>query len=92
MSFSDVFSFDTNYRRDSFSHRVCDDLSEVILQFLPIENKFRFECVSKQFQRTVFQKQYELNVDDIYPLIYDYHCFSQESDSEEDYNNLYEND
>ena len=47
-------STEDNYRRDSFSDRVCDDLSEVILQFLPLKDKLRLECVSKQFQRTVF--------------------------------------
>ena len=51
-----------DFRRMSFDERVCDDLSEVLLQFLPIEDKFRFECVSKQFQRTVFQKQYDLDM------------------------------
>ena len=48
--------------RDSYKDRICDDLSEVILQYLSIEDKFRFECVSKQFQRTVFQKEYDLNL------------------------------
>ena len=32
-------------------------LSEVILQYLPLKDKLRLECLSKQFQRTVFQKQ-----------------------------------
>ena len=31
-------------------------MSEVLLQFLPLKDKFGVECVSKQFQRTVFQK------------------------------------
>ena len=52
-----------NYKRDSFKDRFCDDLCEDILQFMPIEDKFRYECVSKQFQRTVFVKQYSLNVE-----------------------------
>ena len=56
---------DDNYRRDSFEDRVCDDLCEVLLQFLPIEDKFGFECVSKQFQRTVFERQYEINLNDL---------------------------
>ena len=51
-----------NYRRDSFDDRFCDDLSEVLLQFLSFEDKLRFECVSKQFQRTVFQRQYKLKI------------------------------
>ena len=45
--------------RASFSHRICDDLAEVILQFLPIKAKFKYEAVSKQFQRTIFTKQTE---------------------------------
>ena len=47
-------------RSDSFVDRFCDDLSEVILQYLPLKDKLRLECVSKQFQRTVFQKQNEI--------------------------------
>ena len=46
----------------SFDDRICDDLSEVLLQFLPLEVKQRLECVSKQFQRTVFQKQFSINL------------------------------
>ena len=49
-------------RRDSFEDRICDHLSQVLLQFLPIEDKFKFEGVSKQFQRTVFQRQYHLDL------------------------------
>src|ERR1700712_3011936 len=48
------------YSRDSFRHRICDDLSEVILQYLSLEDKLRLQCVSKQFQRTIFQRHYEL--------------------------------
>ena len=51
-----------NYRRDSFSDRFCDDLCEDILRYLPLQDKFRQELVSKQFQRTVFQRQYELYI------------------------------
>ena len=46
----------------SFDDRVCDDLSEVLLQFLPLDDKQRLECVSKQFQRTVFQKQFSITL------------------------------
>ena len=51
-----------NYRRDSFEDRFCDDLCEDILQYLSLEDKLRLQSVSKQFQRTVFQRQYELFV------------------------------
>ena len=57
-----VESKENNYRRDSFDDRFCDDLSEVILQFLPFGHKLRLEFVSKQFQRTVFKRQYELYI------------------------------
>ena len=48
--------------RESFSHRVCDDFCEEILKFMSFEDKIRFECVSKQFQRSVFQRQYKLSI------------------------------
>src|SRR5437868_10922482 len=46
--------------KDSFDVRVCDDLSEELLQYLTIEDKLRLECVSKQFQRTVLTKQHHI--------------------------------
>ena len=62
MAFSKIQRIDEIIlRRDSFSDRVCDDLSEVILQYLSLEDKLKLECVSKQFQRTVYQKQYDFN-------------------------------
>ena len=48
--------------RDSFDVRIWDDLSEEILQFLPLEHKLRLESVSKQFQRTLFQKEFSINL------------------------------
>ena len=44
-------------KRQSFSERICDDLCEEILKYLPIEDRFRLEGVSKQFQRTIFKSQ-----------------------------------
>ena len=52
-----------NYRRDSFDIRVCDDLCEVILQFLSLEDKLKLESVSKQFKRTLFCSQRTLSID-----------------------------
>ncbi|CAG2108099.1 unnamed protein product [Medioppia subpectinata] len=44
-----------NNQNNSFS-RFSDDLTRVLLSHnLPLEDRFRFECVSKQFQRTVFE-------------------------------------
>ena len=73
MSESDSQSLDMNSDKNlipkivsknsqSFDDRICDDLSEVLLQFLPLDDKLRLECVSKQFQRTVFQKQFPITL------------------------------
>ena len=48
---------------DSFGDRFCDDFWEEILQYLPLKDKLRLESVSKQFQRTIFVKQYSLTLD-----------------------------
>src|ERR1700761_7936241 len=48
-------------KRQSFSERICDDLSQLILKYLSLKDKLKLECVSKQFQRTVYQKQYDFN-------------------------------
>ncbi len=49
-------------KRQSFGDRICDDLSEDILQYLPLKHKFRLESVSKQFQRTIFTKQKSIHI------------------------------
>ena len=59
MSLNEEKSNEDNYRRDSFEDRVCDDLCEVILQYLSLEDWLRLECVSKQFQRTAFLSKIE---------------------------------
>jgi hypothetical protein len=51
-------------KRDSFSDRICDDLCEVLLSYLSIKDKMRFECVSKQFQRCVYNKENSIEVCD----------------------------
>src|SRR5437868_12563980 len=51
---------DSQKKRQSFDDRVWDDLSEELLQYLTIEDKLRLECVSKQFQRTVFKRQHNI--------------------------------
>ena len=63
MSLSKIHSKEDNFRRDSFEDRVCDDLCEVILQFLPLKYKLKLECVSKQFQRTAFLSKSTLYLD-----------------------------
>jgi len=45
----------------SFS-RFGDELSELILDYLAIEEKFRFECLSKQIQKSVFQRHKVLRI------------------------------
>ena len=49
--------------RQSFSDRICDDLCEEILQYLSLEDKLKLEGVSKQFQRTVLNKHFELTIE-----------------------------
>jgi hypothetical protein len=36
---------ENSLKRDSFSGRICNDLCEVLLSYLSIEHKIRFECV-----------------------------------------------
>jgi hypothetical protein len=49
------------YSKDSFE-RYGDDFCELILSYLSITQKFEFECVSKQWQRLIFNKQFSLLV------------------------------
>ena len=51
-------------KRDSFSGRICDDLCEVLLSYLSFEDKIRFECVSKQWQKCVYEKQHSLVINE----------------------------
>jgi hypothetical protein len=51
-------------KRDSFSGRICDDLCQVLLSYLSFEDKMRFECVSKQWQKCVYEKQYSLEMNE----------------------------
>ena len=39
-----------------------DDLTELILQYLTFEDKVRLECVSKQWRRLVFNKQFVIEL------------------------------
>ena len=48
-------------RRNGFEHRICNDLCELILCYLATEDKVRLECVSKQFKRSVYQRQYRFD-------------------------------
>ncbi|CAG2173256.1 unnamed protein product [Oppiella nova] len=50
--------------------RFGDDLCEVLLSFLSLEDRFRCECVSKQWQRVVYETQTDLIISgcDIDPI------------------------
>ena len=39
------------------------DLIEEVLQYLTFEDKIRLECVSKQWKRCVFQRQFVIRID-----------------------------
>ena len=49
------------YPKNCFD-RFGDDLTELILQYLTFEDKLRLECVSKQWRRLVYNKQYVLEI------------------------------
>jgi hypothetical protein len=49
-------------RRDSMSDRICDDLCEILFTYLSFEDKIKFECVSKQWQKLIFNKQFILDI------------------------------
>ena len=55
------------FPRDSFD-RFGDDICEEILQYLTFADKIRLQCLSKQFSRTVFAKQYRIIADIRYQL------------------------
>ena len=49
------------YERDSME-RFGDDLTEKVLSHLRFSDKVMFECLSKQWQRLVFNKEMELDI------------------------------
>ena len=49
------------YAKNSFD-RFGDDLTELILQYLTFEDKVRLECVSKQWRRYVYIKQFVIGM------------------------------
>ena len=49
------------YSKDSFD-RFGDDFCELILSYLRLFDKINFECISKQFCRSVYEKQFRLIV------------------------------
>ena len=49
------------YAKNTFD-RFGDDLTELIVSYLWFEDKVRLECVSKQWRRLVFNKQFELEI------------------------------
>ena len=50
------------YAKKSFD-RFGDDLTELILQYLTLEDKIRLECVSKQWQRLIYNKVFVIEID-----------------------------
>ena len=49
------------YAKNSFD-RLGDDLTELILQYLTFEDKVRLECVSKQWRRLIYNKQFYFEI------------------------------
>ena len=52
-----------DYPKNSFD-RFGDDLTELILTYLTFEDKVRLECVSKQWRRLVYNKQFVIEISD----------------------------
>ena len=61
-------SRESDVRTDSLE-RLGDDLSEEVLSYLALKDKFRFECVSKRWQRLIFNKVFELKTNEARGLI-----------------------
>ncbi|CAG2118916.1 unnamed protein product, partial [Medioppia subpectinata] len=53
------------YAKNSMD-RFGDDMCGLILSYLSLEDKFRCECVSKQFQRTAFESVVDIDINDIF--------------------------
>ena len=49
------------YAKNSMD-RFGDDLIEEILQYLTLEDKIRLECVSKQWRRFIYNKQFMIKI------------------------------
>ena len=49
------------YAKNTFE-RFGDDLAEEVLQYLTITDKVRLECVSKQWRRLVYNKQFVIEL------------------------------
>ena len=61
------------YAKNSMD-RFGDDLTEEILQYMTFEDKIRLECVSKQWKRCVFEKQFVIVIlSDVNIKEWDYH-------------------
>ena len=50
-----------NQAKDSFN-RFGDDLSELLLSYLPLKQKLTFECVCKQWKQLIYNRQFSLNL------------------------------
>ena len=49
------------YAKNSMD-RFGDDLTEEVIQYLKFKDKIRLECVSKQWKRCVFQRQFGIEI------------------------------
>ena len=58
-------SDNNNEEVSTYDKRINDDLSIVILKYLPLADKYRLECVSKKFQRTIYIGHTHLNLNRI---------------------------
>ncbi|CAG2112379.1 unnamed protein product, partial [Medioppia subpectinata] len=52
-----------NYPKNSMD-RFGDELSQVLLSYLSFDDRFRYECVSKRFRKTVFKSVVDIDIND----------------------------
>ncbi|CAG2117240.1 unnamed protein product, partial [Medioppia subpectinata] len=52
-----------NYPKNSMD-RFGDELSQVLVSYLSFDDRFRYECVSKRFRKTVFESVVDIDIND----------------------------
>ncbi|CAG2103258.1 unnamed protein product [Medioppia subpectinata] len=65
------------YAKNSMD-RFGDDLCQLLLYYLSLEDRFRLESVSKQFQRTVFESVVDITLNDKLINRFRYECVSKQ--------------
>jgi hypothetical protein len=76
-------------KRDSFNDRFNEDLSQLLLSHLSFESKICFECVSKKWQKFIFNKQYSIQINSKPYAPKNNNCLNKLMKSRRNQNNYY---